>query len=276
MRSLLSNNLTGAQYDRLAYFGVTQSVDVHCHCLPGLDDGPVTIANALTLCRTLVDDGITTIIATPHQLGRYEGRNKSSDIRTIVTSFNKIIENTGMHLIIVPGADVRIDERIGHLLDVDQILTLADGGRYFLLELPGESFIDPEPLITELASRGIGVIISHPERNSFLTGQGRRVARWVKQGAHLQVTASSLVGDFGPAVERTAWQWLRIGAVSLVATDAHNTNTRRPRMSDAIDAITARMGESIARRVCIDNPLCVVTGQDIEPARAVAEGQASR
>lgn len=271
MNRIQQCNLTGAQYDRLAQCGVTQCVDIHCHCLPGMDDGPSAIIDALALCRALADDGITTVIATPHQLGGYDGRNKAADIRRGVDVLNRIIRSAGIFLVVVPGGDVRIDERIVRFLEQDEILTLADGGRYLLLELPDKAFIDPGSLIVDLQSRGVRVIVSHPERNTFWSGRTSTVLRWIEQGAYLQITAASLLGDFGPVAKRTAWHWLQIGAVTLVATDAHNTQTRRPRMSDAIDAITARMERGIACRVCIENPLRVATGQEIEPALAVIE-----
>jgi len=271
MNRIPQNNLTRAQYDRLAQFGVTQCVDIHCHCLPGMDDGPATIIDALALCRALADDGITTVIATPHQLGGYDGRNKATDIRLAVDVLNKVIRSAGISLVVIPGGDVRIDERIARFLEQDEILTLADGGRYLLLELPNKAFIDPGSLIVGLQARGVRVIVSHPERNAFWSGRTSTVSRWIEQGAYLQITAASLLGDFGPVAKRAAWHWLQIGAVALVATDAHNTQTRRPRLSDALEAITARMGCDLARRVCIENPLRVATGQEIEPVLAVSQ-----
>lgn len=111
-------------------------VDIHCHCLPGLDDGPATMSESLALCRALVDEDTTTVIATPHQLGRFSECNDVAQIKEVVLSVNEELRSNAIALRVVPGADVRVDERICRLLEEDKVLTLADGGKYILLELP--------------------------------------------------------------------------------------------------------------------------------------------
>ena len=110
----------------------TGFVDIHCHCLPGLDDGPKNMLESLALCRGLVDDGITVVIATPHQLGQYDGYNEPAKVRESVLQLNKELENNKINLTVMPGGDVRIDERISDFIDSDKIHTLADGKKYIL------------------------------------------------------------------------------------------------------------------------------------------------
>ena len=275
MISVVESRLSSAQRERLARFCTTQCVDIHCHCLPGLDDGPATMEEAVALCRALVADGITTVIATPHQLGRFDTQVAASDIRQAVDDLNNALEAEDIPLTVMAGADIRVDERIPSLLEADRVLTLADGRKYLLLELPHETFIDLWPLLRELAARDITAIISHPERHAFLTRQPLATLPWLAQGAWFQVTAASLVGDFGPAAEKAAWHWLATHAAALVATDAHDTDFRRPRMSQAIDRIAERLGHVTARRVCIENPLRVLAGEEISPLPGVV-GAGSR
>src|SRR5215831_6565428 len=128
--------LHAIQKSRLARFGVSQCVDIHCHVLPGIDDGPRSLDESLTLCRSLMRDGITTVIATPHQLGRYDGHNCAKEVRRRVAELQTILDQKKIPLKILSGGEVRIDERITKLLHDDHILTLADGKRYLLLELP--------------------------------------------------------------------------------------------------------------------------------------------
>ncbi len=170
----------------------TGYVDIHCHCLPGLDDGPRNMQGSLALCRALVEDGITVAIATPHQLGQFDGSNEPAKVRQAVTQLNEELENNNIPLTIMPGGDVRIDERISELIKTDKIQTLADGGKYILLELPSRIFIDIEPLITELADRGVQIIISHPERHSALCRQYGILLQWLSRSVLLQITAGSL------------------------------------------------------------------------------------
>jgi len=242
----------------------SQYVDIHCHCLAGVDDGPETLVESLTLCRALADDGIGVVAATPHQLGRFSGSNEASRIREAVSALNEQLSRNEIDLTVVPGGDVRVDERICQLIESEEILTLADGGRYVLLELPHEIFIDIEPLLVDLASMGIQGIISHPERHRVLSQQPDRLLKWVAGGAHLQVTAASLLGEFGSTVQRAAWHFLVSRWVSFVATDAHDTYGRRPLMSAAFEQIRTRLGESTAREVCIENPRRVLEGRDMQ------------
>lgn len=265
MTPVLSDSLAAPQRNRLARFKAAESVDIHCHCLPGLDDGPAMIEEAIELCKALVADGVTTVIATPHQLGRFDGCAASNDIRRAVEELNAALEAEGIPLEVVPGADVRLDERIPQLLDDDRILTLADGYRYLLVELPYDTFINPQSLLDELADRRITPILSHPERNVFLTRDSGTVSTWLRHGGLLQVTAGSLLGHFGPQAEDAAWRWLAMGAAALVATDAHDTGERSPCITQALEAIARRLGDAAAYHTCILNPMRVLAGKQVKP-----------
>jgi len=248
-------------------------VDIHCHCLAGVDDGPDTQTQSLALCRALAADGIGRAIATPHQLGRFSGCNEPVAIRGAVSSLNQELSRHRIALHVAVGADVRVDERLCAMLDTDSILTLADGERYLLLELPHEILIDVEPLLVDLSRRGIEPILSHPERHFVLAKQPAIILRWLEHSVHLQVTAGSLLGEFGPLAERTAWQLLGYGWASLVATDAHGPDRRRPCMRVAFERISFRLGERTARLVCIENPTRVLEGRSLESIQAPGAGK---
>ena len=272
----VKDNTVDAQNNHLKERQRQPFTDIHCHCLPGLDDGPATMAESLALCRRLVEEGIATVVATPHQLGRFEGCNGTVRVRDAVRTLNELLRNSGVPLKVVPGGEVRVDERVCQLLEADKIMTLADGGRYILLELPHEVFIDIEPLLTELASMGIHSVISHAEKNVSLAIQPRLLLRWLEHSAHLQITASSLVGDFGPEVQRTAWRFLTSGWATFVATDSHDTNIRKPQMKAAFRRIGKKLGEDIAHLVCIENPSRAVNGQHIVPVSLYDRQEADR
>jgi protein-tyrosine phosphatase len=242
----------------------SQYVDIHCHCLAAVDDGPATTGEALALCRGLSGDGVRVVIATPHQLGRFSDCNEASQIREAVSVLNEELRRNDIPLTVMPGGDVRVDERICRLLEADRILTLADGGKYILLELPHEVFINIEPLLVGLASMGIQAIISHPERHRALIKQPNLLLNWLAGGVRLQVTAASLLGEFGSAVQRAAWHFLASGWVSFVATDAHDLHGRRPLMRAAFEQISAQLGVAVARQVCVENPMRILQGQDIQ------------
>ncbi len=197
-------------------------MDVHCHCLPNLDDGPESVEEAITLCRVLAADNVSTVVATPHQLGRFEDRTKAQVIRRSVDVLNRALVARGIDLAVLPGAEVRVDERIAGMLAGGEILTLADAGRHVLLELPWDALIDIEPLLVQFTVRGVQTILAHPERNGPLLERPQMLERWMALGVGLQVTAGSLTGDWGRYVQRAAWELLAQGGRTCIATDAHD------------------------------------------------------
>jgi protein-tyrosine phosphatase len=256
------------QQKRLDEFSAHRTVDIHCHCLHSLDDGPPTLDAAVALCQALVADGTTTVIATPHQLGRYDKLNSAQTVRNAVTELAAALVDRDIPLEVYPGGDVRVDERLPRLLDSGEIGTTADAGRHLLLELPHELFVDPLPTIDLLRERGLQAVLTHPERHHYLYGAIPVLRGWVDHGAVLQVTAGSLMGDFGRRVQEYTWQLVLSGLVGLVATDAHDTVRRPPRMTPALEMLGHRIGRDAARRLVIDNPLCVIDGQVIPTAKA--------
>jgi protein-tyrosine phosphatase len=265
LRTETSSNSTGARV--LQKQKETRIfTDIHCHCLPGLDDGPSDETEAVALCRALADDSITTVVATPHQLGRYDGLVDARGIRQAVERLNSRLSEASIPLTVLPGADVRLDERIVRLLRMGKILTVADLRRYLMLELPHEVFIDPQMLLAQLGRAGIRAVLSHPERHPALAMQPHSVQRWTAFNPCLQITAGSFLGEFGPLCEEAAWAFLDEPLPVLVATDAHGTHYRPPRMSEAYRLISSRRGRDVADTLCIENPRRLVAGQDLLPS----------
>ena len=249
--------------ERIGEDRIPTFTDVHCHCLPGLDDGPSDVSGSLTLCRALAADGIATVVATPHQLGRYDGLYDAQTIRQAVAQLNGLLTDARVPLKVLPGADIRIDERITDLVRSDEILTVADGGRYLLLELPHEVFIDPEMLLAGLVEAGFSGVITHPERHMFLAENPQYVLRWASYQPCLQITAGSFLGGFGRRSERAAWDFLAAPFPLVVATDAHDMAGRAPCMSDAYRSIAHYIGRQRADILCRENPRRLVEGEDL-------------
>lgn len=236
-------------------------VDIHCHCLSGIDDGPESFEESIALCHALVEDNIRCVVATPHQLGRFEARTDAKRIRDGVRRLNYELFQRGLDIVVYPGAEVRLDERICTLLTEGEILTLADRRRHLLLELPDDVFIDIEPLLRTMAGRNLTPILAHPERNAPLLRHMHVLSRWRACGARLQVTAASIVGAFGRRAEEAAGELLALGWVEVVASDAHDTGANRPYMRDAFAKISDGLDCETACRLCIENPLRVVGGK---------------
>lgn len=252
------NTRSRPQAQRLVEYKVDHIVDLHCHILPAVDDGPRSLPDALALAHMLVDEGITDVVATPHMLGRFDGTNSGQEIRNAVVTLQRAIIETQIPLTIHAGGEVRLDERIGKLLSTDKILPLGDARTHLLLELPTDLMIDPTMIIPMTQSLGLKVILAHVERYDAIRRDPKVVAALLSAGIWLQVNASSLVEDSEES--DAAWRWLAAGQIAVVASDAHSIGKRRPLLTAALEETRKRCGKVIARSVFIDNPIKVLKG----------------
>ncbi|HEX5471729.1 MAG TPA: CpsB/CapC family capsule biosynthesis tyrosine phosphatase [Lacipirellulaceae bacterium] len=240
--------------------------DIHCHLLPGIDDGAEDLNESLAMARLAVDDGLATIIATPHQLGGF-GHNHGDDIRQRVKELQQQLAQAGVPLKVLPGADVRIEPGMSERLRSGNVLTLGDHRKHVLLELPHELYLPLEPIIDELERHGMVGILSHPERNQGILRCPEVVSDLVDHGCLMQVTAGSICGTFGPACQQLSEWLLSEGLVHFVATDAHGMRARRPLMRRAFERVAELASTELATEVCGANPAAVAAGQGVRPGR---------
>lgn len=241
-----------------------EMVDLHSHLLPGLDDGPGSLGEALRMCRLYAAQGFRTVVATPHMANqRY--RVSPDDVRSAAGRLDRACLERGIDLRIVPGADVRLAPELLHLLDAGRVLTLADAGRHLLLELPHQCAPPISALISELALRGVTPVLSHPERNMEILRRPERVGEFVQDGCLIQITAGALPGAFGRPPQRTAEWLLEQGLVHVVATDAHAAEgPRRPDVAGAFARLLELVGRQEARRLLCDNPRAIACPTESE------------
>lgn len=234
--------------------------DLHCHLLPGVDDGADCTATALALARVAVADGTTHAILTPHiHPGRYD--NSLSRLTPVFDRFRQSLadafagEAGGLQVAL--GAEVRLTDELPASLEKEEIPFVGEweGDRVLLLELP-HSHIPPgtDRLIQWLGKHGIRPLIAHPERNRDVLRDLARLRPLVKAGCLFQVTATAVAGDFGPGAEKRARQLLENDLVTVLASDAHHLERRPPGLSRGRDAAAAIIGDSRARELVVDNP----------------------
>jgi protein-tyrosine phosphatase len=236
--------------------------DIHCHLLPGIDDGPKNWQASLAMARAAIANGIRTIVATPHQLGRYE-KNTAEQILHLTAEAQQRVHETGLPLTILPGADVRVQERLPELVEARQVLTLGDQNAYLLMELPHDQVLPMGRLIYELQCQGVTGILSHPERNQHLQKNPEALRPWVQQGCLIQITAGSITGHFG-RMARQMSRWLcRENLVHLVATDAHDVTRRPPQWRQAFQLMRSWQGKPPAQRIFFENPQAVAAGRPV-------------
>ena len=245
-------------------------VDTHCHLLPGVDDGAADWDESLAMARLAVADGITTIVVTPHQLGSHrhlDGRT----IRARTAHLQEVLRREGVPLDVLPGAEVRIEPDMIGRIRTGEVLTLADRGRYVLLEMPHEVCLPLDRLTANLDRAGLIGIVAHVERNQGILGRPRAAESLLNAGCLLQVTAGSIVGTFGPEVQKVAEWLIAQGMVHFVATDAHSAKSRRPLMRRSFHRVAELVGYRAACGMCCHNPAAVVADTTIPPGRTAAK-----
>src|SRR6266851_5717373 len=178
-------------------------IDTHLHILPGIDDGPETIEESLVLARALIQEGIHSAIATPHYNDEYP-RRSVAEIRERVKILQQELDRYNIPLRLFPGHEALIQPGLVEAIQAGHLATL-NGSRYLLLELWNKSWLpETERVIFELRAAGIVPIIAHPERYRAIQQDLHRLTALLQQGVLTQLTASSLVGQWGKTVRRCA------------------------------------------------------------------------
>jgi protein-tyrosine phosphatase len=235
-------------------------IDLHCHILPGIDDGAPDLPTALEMARTSVADGITVVACTPHILpGLYH--NCGPQIREATLRLQQALDQEGIPLQLVPGADVHVIPDLVAGLRSGRLLSIDDT-RYVLVEPPHHvAPVRLEDLFFEILDAGYVPILTHPERLSWIETRYQTVVRLVRGGVWVQVTAGSLAGTFGRRAQYWANRMLDEGHVHILATDAHDTRHRAPDLSKGRDLAQKRVGIQEALRLVETRPLGILNNE---------------
>jgi len=228
-------------------------IDLHCHILPGIDDGARNLSISLDMARASVADGVTDLACTPHILpGLYP--NTGPQIRQATQQLQDALDQHGIPLRLVAGADNHITPAFVAGLRSGQLLCLAES-RYVLVE-PPHHVLPPrlEDLFFSLLSAGYVPILTHPERLSWINARYELVKRLAEAGVWMQVTAGSLTGAFGKNPQYWGERMLDEGRVHILATDTHDTKRRPPNLRRGRDLAAARVGEGEAERLVATRP----------------------
>lgn len=219
-------------------------IDLHCHMLPGIDDGPKTMEQSLEMARYAVEHGTHRCVVTPHiQPGCYN--NDSDNIRRIFEDFQNKLLAEDIPLQVCMAAEVRICAELPLLISQGRIPFLGQwqGKRLILLEFPHDHItVGADKLIDWLIRRDILPLIAHPERNQSVMRQPERIDPFIKKGCLLQITADSVTGLFGEVSQKLALSFIQKGKAAVVATDAHNLHKRRPSLKAAYEMLLPIIG----------------------------------
>jgi protein-tyrosine phosphatase len=208
-------------------------IDLHCHVLAGIDDGPRTIEDSLAVVHAAAANGTRTIVATPHVSRRYP--NANATIAQLTADLNQRLTVEGVPLDIRPGAEIAMTR----LLDLDpaQLWELGlGGGSWLLIEPPFTAVATGFDIAaTNLMDRGHRIVIAHPERCPAFHNDPSTLTSLVRAGALTSITAGALVGRFGEPVRRFALHLAEEDMVHNVASDAHDHLKRSPSISTELD-----------------------------------------
>lgn len=216
-------------------------IDIHCHILPGVDDGAKTEEDSLAMARAAVAQGIDTIIATPHHRnGTYD--NERASIIQNVAILNELLAAKDIPLHVLAGQEVRINGEIIEDINKGEILSLNDT-IYLFVEFPSGSVPRyAQQMLFDIQVAGYTPVIVHPERNQELIQHPERLYEFVRKGALTQVTAGSVIGKFGKNIQKFSGQLIEANLTHFIASDAHNTTTRGFCLEEAFQYVKDNFG----------------------------------
>ncbi|MDF2065067.1 CpsB/CapC family capsule biosynthesis tyrosine phosphatase [Bacillus sp. Cr_A10] len=236
-------------------------VDIHNHILPGLDDGPQSMEEAILLARNAVANGVTHIIATPHYDEIY--KNDQQKVKESLFNFNREISHEGIPLKILLGQEIRFFNNMVDEID-NGLLTLANSGMYILIELPWNHF--PTyifDVLVQLQLKGYKPIIAHPERNIILRKDKQLLLELVNKGTLFQITAASLLGINGFSLKKYTHALIKRDLVHFIASDAHHYQSRPFLLKEAYQLVRKKYSIEL-ESYFIDNAKHVVLGKEFQ------------
>jgi protein-tyrosine phosphatase len=241
-------------------------IDLHCHILPNMDDGPASLGESLAMCRAAAGDGIRIIVAAPHfKPGTYEFTPPT--ILDKIRILQAAVKKEGMNLKILPGAEVTVSPEMQAYLAPERGLTI-NGGRYFLAEFSSHSVPSQwDTFLLSFLAIGMTPIIAHPERNAWFMTHPEALSAAVQKGILVQITAASLTGGFGEEARDFSIRLLRRNLVHAIASDGHSADLRPPRLAEAVSLAEEVVGKEMARALVTSIPQAIILDKKI-PAPA--------
>ncbi len=262
---ILQTGEPGPRSPRLWFRSV---IDLHCHVLPGIDDGPESIEGSVALARAAVAAGIQTVVATPHVSWRYP--NDADTITRLVAELKTRLKREEVALDVRPGGEMAMT----HLIDVAPAELARfglGGGSWLLVEPPfTEVATGLDSIVRDLLRRGHHVLLAHPERCRALRRDPRMLRSLIRDGVLTSITAGSLVGHFGGEVRRFSEQLARDGMIHNVASDSHDHSQRPPGMRVELDR--AGLGP-LADWLTVEVPAAILADEEIPPRPARPESE---
>lgn len=237
-------------------------VDLHCHILPGIDDGARDIDTSHRMLEMAEADGIGQIVVTPHYKAHKHNENKEKIVQ-LVQETQEWLKAQGYTLQLYTGSEIEYFHEMTNLLKEQRLCTLADSF-YILVEFsPQDDYHYIRHGVKELLQAGYAPILAHIERYDALSKTQAHIEELVEMGAYMQVNAASIEGKLGILTKHKAIKWIKNGLVHFVASDAHTTHTRIPCLSESAKIIEKKCGREVMEELFHDNQQKVIANKMI-------------
>lgn len=246
-------------------------IDIHHHLLPGVDDGSQDMETTIAMVRMAVEDGVTHIVATPHANTKY--RYDRAEHEQLLQSVREALPaDLSSRITLGLGSDFHITYDNVEKAKRDPSYFSIEGKGYVMVELPDVAISkNTDNVLYELRVAKMVPVLTHPERNITIQNNSDMLKPWMEAGLLLQVTAGSITGVFGPKAQKLAHLFLARNWVHVIASDAHGTGRRNPRLSEAYAVVQQKYGEETARRLFVENPLAAFEGRPLAPQPELLE-----
>lgn len=224
-------------------------IDLHCHILPGVDDGPKNLEESIAMGHVAVQQGITHILCTPHHKnGRYD--NPAVNVIAAVKNLQQEFDQRGIELTLFEGQEVRLTGELLEDIRHQDILFTDLNNQYLLIEFPAaEVPAYTDQLFYQLIEQGHTPVIVHPERNDVFSKDPNRLVPYLEMGVLTQLTAPSVIGFFGRKIQKVARTMLSNRLVYMVASDAHSIQQRGFYLKEAYQEIERDFGSELVREL---------------------------
>ena len=245
-------------------------IDIHCHILPGVDDGAKDIEDSLEMARIAQSEGIKTIINTSHYNRNFD-YIMGKDLCDSLNQFNDLLKEHNIDVEVLIGNELYYNDDLLEDLKNDNFYTL-NRSKYLLIEFSPTNFPkNLNDIVYEFKIKGYVPILAHVERYRDVQEDINIIKEAINEGALIQINASSILGKGPKGVDDTCNELIRRNWVHFVGTDAHSSNRRRPLMRDAYEHVANKYGDNMANRLFIDNSKCVINNEDILLVNEVIE-----
>ena len=252
-------------------------IDIHAHVLPGIDDGPDSLDQALAMARAAVESGISTIAATPHLRSDFPGV-VVPEIAGRCADLNAALNRAQIALDVLPAAEVSLTWALEATDEQLRLASYGQRGTDLLIETPFSQVIGLDRFLYQLRTKGFRITLAHPERSSSFQQDDEALRNLVDQGVLLQLNADSLLGSARRGAGRVAQGLLRAGLVHAIASDGHRGDSWRPvtRLSEAVDAAEDLVGRAYAQWLTADAPTAILRGAELPGPPPITQGLTRR